>query len=140
MWETILNALLDHLPDLIGLAFTVLAFALAWGLRKMNLSKELENAIKDFVQRGLDKAKVELQLATSPASPGGAKLTEEELSHLRQLIFDYARSELKGPLAKLAFDAARGWGEKRLKGFISEVLKAKGVELSTDAPVGEVVS
>lgn len=123
-----MDLIMQYLPTVIGVVATGLALALAWGIRKIGLEAGLEKALTDFVDRGIDKAKVELQLATDPASDGGAKITGDEASKLRQLIFDYAKAEMKGPLAKLAFT----WGEKRVKGFISGILKSKGVVTSGD--------
>lgn len=119
MWDMVL----EHLPSVIGAVAVGLAIALAWGIRKIGLEKKFEDAVIDFVKRGIDKAKEELQTATDPASPGGAKITSEEMSALRQKIFDYVKGEVKGPLAKIALQ----WGENRIKGFIGDRLAERGI-------------
>lgn len=109
-----------YLPHIVG---SLLAIALAWGVRKLSLSAELEKTLVDLTQRCVDKAKDWADIAMSPTSDGGAKITSAEMSALRQLIWDTAREEIKGPLGKLLL----AWGEERVKGLAGGILKKIGV-------------
>lgn len=118
-----LDMVMEYLPAVIGVVATGLTLALAWGIRKINIKEELKEAIVAFTKRTVDKAAVDLKMATDPASAGGAKITSEEMSDIRQKAFDRLKGELKGPLAKMAL----GWGEERIKGLIGGVLEKKGI-------------
>ena len=130
--HTVTMQVLEHLPAIIGAVFAALMVGVTLGVRKLNITQEFKNALIDFVQRGLDKTKANLALATDPASPGGAALTTEELSALRDEIYGYVKDELKGSLAKLALS----WGEQRIKGFVGRVLKERGI---VPTPAGDAL-
>lgn len=121
--ENMLDILMTYLPTVIGAVLAALALVAAWGIRKLNLKKELEDALVAFVQRTVDKAGDRLAIALKPDADGVVRLSKEELSELRQAAFDLLKAELKGPLAKMAIK----WGEDRLKGLIGKVLKNNGV-------------
>lgn len=116
-----------YLPHIVG---SLLAILLAWGVRKLNLAAELEKAIVDLTQRCVDKAKDWAGIAMSPTSDGGVKITEAELSKLRQLIWDTAKEELTGPVGKLLL----AWGEERVKGLAGGLLHKIGVTATEGSP------
>lgn len=118
-----LQLFLDHLGPIVGLLFSLVTMALAWGIRKLGLKKELEDAIDQFVHRTIDKAHARLEIALRPDSDGGVAVTKDELSQIRQAVWDSLKAELTGPLAKMLL----AWGEERVKGLIGLKLAEKGV-------------
>jgi len=127
MWEALSSAL----PSIIGFVAVGVVAALSWGIRKLSLKKELEEAINAFTQRTIDKAESRLKIALMPESDGGVRVTSQELSEIRQAVWDSLKSELKGPLASLLLK----WGEERIKGIIGTVLKKQGVDRATESIV-----
>jgi hypothetical protein len=125
-----LQLILDNLGPIVGLVFSLVTMALAWGIRKLGLKKELEDAIDQFVHRTLDKAHDRLTIALSPTSDGGVAITKAEMSQIRQAVWDSLKGELTGPLAKMLL----AWGEERVKGLIGIKLAEKGV-IATATPV-----
>ena len=117
-----LDQLLEHLPTLI--AFVLVAGAV-WGIRKLNLKKELEDTIITLTKRVVDKAKDMSIAAMQPDSDGGAKITKAEASAIRQAVFDMLKAEARGPIGKLALS----YGENWVKGKIGDALGKLGVKV-----------
>lgn len=125
-----LDVILAHIPQFIGLVFTGLAVLTAIGVKKVGLRLELEKAITDLTKRCFDKAHAWADIAFSPTGDGGVKVTQAEISALRQLVWDTAKEELKGPLAKMLLV----YGEERVKGLAGIILAKLGVKVDF-APV-----
>ena len=121
------------LPALMPLVATGLMTLIGWLLRKTHLTGELQTALTDLTKRCLDKGEDWAQIAMSPTSDGGVAITAAEVSKLRQLIWETAQEEIKGPIGKLLL----AWGEERVKGFAGTILAKLGVKVSAGAsPTG----
>ncbi len=126
-----LQLILSNLGAIVPVVFAGLAVGLVWGIRKLGLKKELEEAIEQFTHRVLDKCQEWLGVALAPDSDGGASITAAEMSQIRQKAWDMLKEELHGPLAKLLL----AWGENRVKGLIGSILASKGIVI-TNPPAG----
>jgi len=116
MWEIVL----DHLPSI---AFLLVSSAILWGVRKLSLRKDVEEAIISLTKRVVDKCEEMVGTAMEFDSEGGARITAAEFSLLRQKVWDLLLTELKGPSGSIL----RKWGEARVKGLIGIVLAKMGV-------------
>lgn len=127
-----MDGILDHLWPIIA---SVALAALTWGTRalfkfleKKGIATQAEAdfhiAIVAAAERAKDKFLAELQAAKDTNSPGGAAVTAEEWSKIRQMAYDLVLSQLKGP----ALEYAKERGEGVIKGLISRVMRKIGIE------------
>ena len=116
MWELIL----EQLPSII---FLVISVSAIYGIRKLSLKKEVEDAIISLTKRVVDKCEEMVVASVRPDSDGGAAITRKEFSDIRQKVWDLLLEELDGPNGSVL----KKWGEARVKGLIGIVLAKMGI-------------
>ena len=116
MWELII----EQLPSIVFLLISVSAI---YGIRKLSLKKEVEDAIISLTKRVVDKCEEMVGASVKPDSDGGAAITRKEFSDIRQMVWDLLGEELEGPNGTLL----KKWGEDRVKGLIGIVLTKMGI-------------
>ena len=121
--DALLNVLGEHLPTIV---FGIISALAMWGISKLNLEKQAKEVIEALVHRTLDKAQEWLKIAMAPDSEGGVKVSEAEISAIRQKAWELIKEEAKGPVGKLILS----WGEQRVKGMIHGILDKAGVKVT----------
>lgn len=116
------------IPIAIVAGFGLLGWLITWGLKKLNLPAQAEATVLQFTQRVLDKSKEMIDIATSPDSDGGVKITKAEASKIRDQVFKLLEKEATGPVGKFLM----GLAENQLKGLIGLALKKLGVGAATE--------
>lgn len=121
----------QFIGPILGLVAAGLVGLVAWLLNKTHLSAEFKEALAAFTRRVVDKAQDRLKIAMSPDSEGGVAVTANELSAIRQAVWDLLKKELDGPLAKMLV----AWGEERVKGYVGMLLSKWGITAAAPAAV-----
>lgn len=121
----------QFIGPILGLVATGLVGIVAWLLNKTHLAAEFKEALAAFTRRVVDKAQDRLKIAMAPDSEGGVVVTANELSAIRQAVWDLLKQELDGPLAKMLV----AWGEQRVKGYVGMLLLKWGITAAAPAAV-----
>lgn len=109
------------LTSALTVGVTIIGLFLRWLATKVNASegvKEFFIYIEGYGSRLRDKYLIELKAAKDPSSAGGVEVTPEEISALRQKIYDDMMNELKGP----AKDYALKLGAEAVKGLLGKFI------------------